>query len=286
MRDLMCFRLKGVRFFTLSKSAFKMPIITSIAFFTGMEGYMATTSKDTCTSLGEIRQVLASFTNSAEFFIVVSLMRDGCITFTKCLLTLYAGVPMVDTIVLAGSYEFNVYRKDAITNVQIKPNSSHDEKVKYGVFKGFVHRAMTICSEKYVKDELELLVKMFVENGYSEKPLRNIIKNFKLSNTRDPSNRKKIVSLPYVPTISKKLRTVFQKAGFSTVFKSGRNLSSILTSRNKDQLPKNSYPGVYRAPCYCKRRYIGHTGKQTRTREKEHEKAVFNGSSKSAIGEH
>ena len=106
-----------------------------------------------------------------------------------------------------GSYEFNVYRKEAITNVQIKPNSSHDEKVKYGVFKGFVHRAMTICSEKYVKDELELLVKMFVENGYSEKPRRNIIKNYKLSNTRDPNNRKKIVSLPYVSTISKKLRT-------------------------------------------------------------------------------
>ena len=180
-----------------------------------------------------------------------------------------------------------MYRKDAITNVQIKPNSSHDEKVKYGVFKGFVHRAMTICSEKYVKDELELLVKMFVENGYSEKPLRNIIKNYKFSNnTRDPSNRKKIVSLPYVSTISKKLTTVFKKAGFTTVFKSGRNLSSILTSRNKDQLPKNSYPGVYRAPCYCKRRYVGHTGKQTRTREKEHEKAVFNGSSKSAVGEH
>ena len=39
---------------------------------------------------------------------------------------------------------------------------------------------MTICSEKYVKDELELLVKMFVENGYSEKPLRNIIKKLHL----------------------------------------------------------------------------------------------------------
>ena len=180
-----------------------------------------------------------------------------------------------------------MYRKDAITNVQIKPNSSHDEKVKYGVFKGFVHRAMTICSAKYIKDELELLVKMFVENGYSEKPLRSIIKHYKLSNTREPCNTKKIVSLPFVSTISKKLRTVFRKAGFTTVFKSGRNLSSILTSRNKDQLPKNSYPGVYRAPCNCKRRYLGHTGKQTRTREKEHEKAVFNGNGKSsAVAEH
>ena len=63
---------------------------------------MATTSNDTCTSRGDICQVLASRTNSAEFLIVVLLMSVGCMTLTKCLLTLYAGVPIVDTIVLAG----------------------------------------------------------------------------------------------------------------------------------------------------------------------------------------
>ena len=159
--------------------------------------------------------------------------------------------------------------------------------MKYGVFKGFLHRAKTICSAKYINDELELLVKIFVENGYSEKPLRNIINNHKLNNTRKPCTAKSIVSLPYVSTISKKLRTVFKKAGFTTIFKSGRNLKTILTSRNKDQLPKNSYPGVYRTPCKCNRRYVGHTGKQTRTRDTEHQKAVFSGNDKkSALAEH
>ena len=36
-----------------------------------------------------------------------------------------------------GKYEFSVYRKAAITNVQIKPESCHDPKVLRGVFKGF-----------------------------------------------------------------------------------------------------------------------------------------------------
>ena len=59
------------------------------------------------------------------------------------------------------------------------------------------------------------------------------------------------------------------------MFKSGRNLSSILTGRNKAKLPANSYPGVYKVACKCSGNYIGHTGKQVRTRGKEHEKAGF-----------
>ena len=39
-----------------------------------------------------------------------------------------------------GSYEFKVFRKDAITNVQIKPNSSINPNIINGVFKGFLVR--------------------------------------------------------------------------------------------------------------------------------------------------
>ena len=71
------------------------------------------------------------------------------------------------------------------------------------------------------------------------------------------------------------------------MFKSGRSLSSILTSRNKPKLPANSYPGVYKVPCKCCGNYIGHTGKQVRTRGNEHEKAVFLGHwTESALSEH
>ena len=127
-----------------------------------------------------------------------------------------------------------------------------------------------------------------MENGYKEKPLRKIIKDYKPNGVvREQNEAQKFVSLPYVSTISKKLKTVFKKAGFTTMFKSGRNLSSILTSRNKPPLPKNSYPGVYRAPCNCKGNYVGHTGKQVNTRGTQHEKAVFKGNYKdSALSEH
>ena len=59
------------------------------------------------------------------------------------------------------------------------------------------------------------------------------------------------------------------------MFKSGRTLQSVFTSRNKSKLPKNSYPGVYKAPCECGGNYIGNTGKRVTSRGTEHEKAIF-----------
>ena len=50
-----------------------------------------------------------------------------------------------------GQYEFKIHRKSAITNVQLKPTSCHSNQVRYGVFKGFIHRAKSICSQKYLK---------------------------------------------------------------------------------------------------------------------------------------
>ena len=82
-----------------------------------------------------------------------------------------------------------------------------------------------------------------------------------------------LVSLPWIPGLSPKLRKEFRKAGFKVVFKSGKNLSTIVTSRNKPQLPKNSHPGVYRIHCknHPENPYIGHTKKQIRTRIREHQ---------------
>ena len=146
---------------------------------------------------------------------------------------------------------------------------------------------MVISSEEYLEEELNFLVAVFVENGYNEKSLRDIISSYKKPNSTTNKDSKKFVSLPFVKGVSNKLRKVFQKAGFTTMFKSGRNLSSMLTSRNKPKLPPNSLPGVYRIPCKCCGRYVGHTGKQISTRDTEHQKAVFNGNTKkSALAVH
>ena len=54
-----------------------------------------------------------------------------------------------------GRYEFDVHRKPALTNVQIKPHSCIPPGLITSMFKEFLARVTKICSEKYLKAEIE-----------------------------------------------------------------------------------------------------------------------------------
>ncbi|XP_065667578.1 uncharacterized protein LOC136087887 [Hydra vulgaris] len=73
-----------------------------------------------------------------------------------------------------GKYKFKVYRKEAITNIQIKPHSNHDSKILCAIFKDYVHRAHSICSFTHLKNEINFLIQVFIENGYTENQLKSI----------------------------------------------------------------------------------------------------------------
>ena len=60
-------------------------------------------------------------------------------------------------------YEYKILRKNAITNVQVKPNTGHHPKVLKGTFTSFLHRAHTICEGQNQKDEIDFLVTCFVK---------------------------------------------------------------------------------------------------------------------------
>ena len=187
-----------------------------------------------------------------------------------------------------GSYDFNVFRKKAITNVQVKPSSSHDPKILQGIFKGFVHRAHKICSEHHLNDELEFLIKVFMENGYEEATLKKLCNEVKakinspptdlLDSTETNDTPSQTITLPWIPGVSPKLKKAFRKAGYKVVFKAGANLTAILSKKNKAQLPKNSHAGIYRIRCPCGvPPYIGKTKLRIRTRIKQHEEYVAKG---------
>ena len=80
-----------------------------------------------------------------------------------------------------GKYDFKIHRKNAMTNVQIKPHSYVNPALIRGIFKWFVSTARKLCSEKYLDKELKFLVDMFVENGHDRNHLYSIIRenNFK-----------------------------------------------------------------------------------------------------------
>ena len=111
------------------------------------------------------------------------------------------------------SYDFAVYRKLAITNVQIKPHSNICPDMAMGVFKGFLSRALHICSENYLAQEIQFLRNVFVENGHSITVLEKVTKEY--MNNITPVNEKlnvetikhgEIVKLPWVPKLGPKLK--------------------------------------------------------------------------------
>ena len=192
-----------------------------------------------------------------------------------------------------GKYEYDIFRKKAITNVQVKPESSHDPSTLRGIFKGFIYRAIAICSEKYVNQEIDFLIKVFVENGYDKKDLIRMVDQVKATQTQEQiisndTNPSQTISLPWIPGVSPKLKKVYRKAGYKVAFKSNQNLKGILTSKNKTKLPKNSFPGVYKIPCSCdKTPYRGETKKKISTRAAEHGKYIENGEwEKSGVAAH
>lgn len=196
-----------------------------------------------------------------------------------------------------GTYNFKIHRKNAITNVQIKPKSCHDPKILNGVFKGFVHRALRLCTSNNVDDEILFLIDVFVENGYERSVLENLVKSTKEgvnNNKRDSTggrhllpSTKLFVSLPWIPGISPKLRKVFKNAGYTPVFKSPQNLQNLLNAKNKPRLPTNSYPGIYKLECSCGKCYIGETGLKISSRISQHKISSNQGNGKnSAVAEH
>ena len=183
-----------------------------------------------------------------------------------------------------GQYVYKIYRKNAITNVQLKTNSGHDPKILKGIFTGFLHRAYTVCSQQHQQEEIDFLISNFVDNGYERHMLDKITKEYhrkrdslSTQNDNQPTKNEEnqnIVVLPWVPGLSPKLRKTFRSAGYKTVFKSSTNLMNILTSRNKSKLPDLSQPGVYITSCGCGKKYVGETSLKTSTRIEQHKKSI------------
>ena len=118
------------------------------------------------------------------------------------------------------------------------------------------------------------------KNGYEKDSLQKMVGEIKRKRTSVPAditdnattdNPTQRITLPWIPKVSPKLRSAYKKAGIHVAFKSGRNLSTILSAKNKTKLTKNSYPGVYKVPCSCGAPpYRGETKKKISTRLDEH----------------
>ncbi|XP_065652904.1 uncharacterized protein LOC136080218 [Hydra vulgaris] len=91
------------------------------------------------------------------------------------------------------------------------------------------------------------------------------------------SNSNNTISLPWIPITSPRLKRIFRKTVYKTVFKSNANLKALLTSKNKSKLPRNSQLGTYLIKCKCSKVYVGELKLKIRTRVQQHQKFLTEG---------
>ena len=138
-------------------------------------------------------------------------------------------------------YKFKMHCKKAITNIHIKPKLCIDPNIIKSVFKGLLHRAHSICSQKYIKEEKKFLIDVFIESGHSKQLLKNLV--IKYNNKKDKKNNhknstenqdyKNLKKLPWIPNISPKKKNVSSR-------KKGKILSSQEKIYNKFSVKKTN----------------------------------------------
>ena len=184
------------------------------------------------------------------------------------------------TNTINNKYKFKMQRKKAITNIHIKPTSCIDPNIIKSIFKGFLHRAHSIWSQKYIEEEEEkFVIDIFVEKGHNIPFLKNLMieysnkKNNKSNHENNTQNREytNLKKLPWIPNISSKIERKFKKIGKDIAVTSWENLQQVLHQKNKPKLLPNSQPGVYQLDCSCNGKCVGDSKIRALTRCLEHQ---------------
>ena len=132
-----------------------------------------------------------------------------------------------------------------------------------GVFKGVLSLALRICPEKYLAQEIKILIKFIGKYHqriheehffYKRKKYADIIKKETTISTETWS----------------KVKSKIQKFGIKTMFTLRRNLKIFLTW-DKSKLLPNKVPDVYQLDCTSSVLKKGETKKKVGTRTIEHQ---------------
>ncbi len=181
-----------------------------------------------------------------------------------------------------GSLGRNVYRKPTHTDRYLDWTSHHHRSQKIAVIDSFTMRALKICDNSSLSQELHRIENCLLKNGYPRHVILKRIEYLQNRPPRPPSlplNRSDLIAnifeerkwcaIPYIGQVTYQIagiiRTYLEKdLGYYT----GIKLSKMLCNF-KDKSP--SIPsGIYKIFCNCNKVYIGETNNMDR-RKKDHD---------------
>ncbi|XP_033099241.1 uncharacterized protein LOC117102900 [Anneissia japonica] len=178
-------------------------------------------------------------------------------------------LPFLDVLVTrqdAETLSHAVYCKPTHTDRYLNKCSFHHPSTKKGVCNTLIRRAHCISDHNSIRKEVQHVKAALKLNGYHTRDIATP----RPSNRLDNAESRKSVCLPYLGQLSHRIQCILSQADVK-VFHSAPNKLSPTLQTHKNKPPAQSQPGVYRIPCECGKVYIGETGRDLRTRLKEHQ---------------
>ena len=161
--------------------------------------------------------------------------------------------------------------------------------MKMGTLRCLYDRIRCIVQQgQNLKEEENHLMKAFRGNGYPRSFIRSASasKPPREHDGEREEERPPTVHLPYVASVSERIRRVCKDFNIRALFRSRPMVHSLL-AKVKDPLPMEKQANVvFKVPCTCGKVYIGETTRRLETRLKEHKEACIKDfTDKSAIAD-
>jgi hypothetical protein len=152
---------------------------------------------------------------------------------------------------------------------------------------GLIDRAFIISHPKYHAKNLELIVRILLDNDYPIDLIFNTIRerlrclfskqSRKQSDDTNKSDNVKTswFTIPYLPNVSEKFNNILRNSDTRLSFFSLNKLRKFIKVQ-KDPLPSSAISNVvYKISCCsCNASYVGQTGRQIKTRVSEHKNHI------------
>ncbi|XP_033097623.1 uncharacterized protein LOC117101698 [Anneissia japonica] len=166
----------------------------------------------------------------------------------------------------AGTWSHAVYRKPTHTDRYLNKRLFHHPSTKKGVCNTLIKRAHCISDHNSIRREVQHVKAALKLNGYHTRDIATPRPSNRLGN----ADSRKYVCLPYLVQLSHRIQHILLQADVK-VFHNAPNKLSRTLQTHKEKPPAQSQLGVYRISCECGKVYIGETGRDLRTRLKEHQ---------------
>ena len=190
-------------------------------------------------------------------------------------------LPFLDVLVKRTElgFETSVYRKPIFSGQYFRWESFSPRKRKTNLIATLVHKALMICTKNKLKQEIDFIKKILLDNGYPEdivlKHKSKKIAQFSIAEPFGPEKCPVYLRAPWIGSASQQLEHQVKSAVQNCCVAVSPHLifssQCMLSAAKKDVLPANQRSMViYEYVCHCGSRYVGRTTQRLQERIKQH----------------